>query len=56
MKLLVLLTFCFGFVVCIPRESSEYPEYYPDYYPEYYPEYYPGDPLPPPQYPDDKGM
>ena len=41
MKLLVLLTFCFGFVVCIPRdwdwgtESSEYPEYYPEYYTEY---------------------
>ena len=61
MKLLVHLTFCFGFVVCIPRVrnwdwETEYPEYYPDYYPEYYPEYYPGDPLPPPQYPDDKGM
>ena len=53
MKLLVLLTFCFGFVVCIPRESSEYPEYYPDYYPKYpeYPEY----PLPPPMYPEYRG-
>ena len=52
MKLLVLSTFCFGFVVCIPRdrdwgtESSEYPEYYPEY-PEY--------PLPPPIYPEHRG-
>ena len=48
MKLLVLLTFRFGFVVCTPRDrdrETEYPEYYSDeYYPEYYPEYpeYPG--------------
>ena len=37
MKLLVLLTFCFGFVVCIPRDTvktlSPNPEYYPEYYP-----------------------
>ena len=43
MKLLVLLTFCFGFVVCIPStwEYPEYPEYYPEYYTEYpiYPEH-----------------
>ena len=51
MKLLVLSTFCFGFVVCIPRdrdwgtESSEYPEYYPEYYPE----------CPPPIYPEHRG-
>ena len=57
MKLLVLLTFCFGFVVCIPRdqdwetESSECPEYYPEYYLEY-PEY----PLPPPIYPEYRGI
>ena len=111
MKLLILLTFCFGFVVCIPRDQviitipgesgpaqmpnrsgpvvfeeptampeeapankrtrsfrtfigsqeTEYPQYpqYTDYpqYPEYpyYPEYpgYLGDPIPPPQYPEE---
>ena len=57
MNLLVLLTFCYGFVVCIPRDQyreTEYPEYYPKYYPEYYPEF-PEYPLPPPKYPELEG-
>ena len=48
MKSLVLLTFCFGFVVCTPRDwETEYSEEYPEYYPEYYTEY--------PIYPEHRG-
>ena len=67
MKLFVLLTFSFGFVVCTPRDrerdwdreteySEEYPEYYPDCYPEYYSEYYPEYCPEYPEYPGNLGI